>query len=219
MALPTRETQIKQAADTAKIFVDAYYDALNRRRPSAALPPFYVSASTAYNTHPPDISINGRPLTSPAEYAALLEQHYFKGEANGATAAAGATGATGATGGAGGAGATPNGTNPPATTSRQAPATTPQVRFEIESFDAHVVNPDYNLAAPPHVLSTPDKSGAKCSVLTQVTGRVYYGRGRDAPAKTFNEVFVLVPNWDMFVRNPPKGARRWLIMSQNFRAL
>ncbi|KAL2760475.1 hypothetical protein ACRALDRAFT_1066991 [Sodiomyces alcalophilus JCM 7366] len=195
MALPTREVQIKQAADTAQIFVDAYYDALNRRtKPSTVLPPFYVSASTAYNAHPPDISINGRPLTSPTEYGALLEQYYHKDDQDGATAK-----------------------KPPPTSSRQ--ASKPQVRFEIESFDAHVVNPDYNLAAPPHVLSTPDKTGAKCSVLTQVTGRIYYGRGRDAPAKTFNEVFVLVPNWDMFVRNPPKGARRWLIMSQNFRAL
>lgn len=189
-----------QTQSAAQIFVDAYYDALNRRKPTVALPPFYVSSSTAYNAYPPDISINGRPLTSPAEYGALLEQYYHKEDQDPATAAS------------------TDSKKPPPASSRQQPVK-PQVRFEVESFDAHVVNPDYNLAAPPHVLSTPDKSGAKCSVLTQVTGRIYYGRGRDAPAKTFNEVFVLVPNWDMFVRNPPKGARRWLIMSQNFRAL
>ncbi|RBQ92143.1 hypothetical protein VDGD_09973 [Verticillium dahliae] len=57
------------------------------------------------------------------------------------------------------------------------------------------------------------------AVLVQVTGRLYYGRGREAAAKTFNEVFVLVPNWDTFGRNAPKGARRWLISSQNFRSL
>ncbi|KAF6819115.1 nuclear transport factor 2 domain-containing protein [Colletotrichum musicola] len=94
----------------------------------------------------------------------------------------------------------------------------PDVSYEVESVDAHVINPDFELGCPEH-LQEGDKSGAKCSVLAQVTGRVYYGKGRDAPAKTFNEVFVLVPNWDTFGKNPPRGARRWLVMSQNFRAL
>ncbi|GJC93400.1 nuclear transport factor 2 domain-containing protein [Colletotrichum higginsianum] len=83
------------------------------------------------------------------------------------------------------------------------------VRYEIESLDAHVINNDFSLGCPEHLLR-----GTR-----RVTGRVFYGKGRDAPAKTFNEVFVLVPNWDTFGKNPPRGARRWLIMSQNFRAL
>ncbi|TDZ19662.1 hypothetical protein C8034_v006086 [Colletotrichum sidae] len=94
----------------------------------------------------------------------------------------------------------------------------PDVRYEVESLDAHVVNPDFSLGCPEH-LSQGDKTGAKCSIMAQVTGRVYYGKDRNAPAKTFNEVFVLVPNWDTFGKNPPRGLRRWLIMSQNFRAL
>jgi NTF2-related export protein 1/2 len=92
------------------------------------------------------------------------------------------------------------------------------VRYEVESFDAHVVNPNFNLGAPDHLLGA-EKSGAKSSVLAQVTGRVYYGRGRDVPQQGFNEVFVLVPNWDSFGRNAPRNPKRWLIMSQNFRGL
>ncbi|KAK1655203.1 nuclear transport factor 2 domain-containing protein [Colletotrichum phormii] len=92
------------------------------------------------------------------------------------------------------------------------------VHHEVESLDAHVVNSDFSLGCPEH-LQKGDEKGAKCSIMAQVTGRVHYGRGRDAPAKTFNEVFVLVPNWDTFGKNPPRGVRRWLIMSQNFRAL
>ncbi|KAM0328507.1 hypothetical protein ACHAQA_004914 [Verticillium albo-atrum] len=193
MSLPTREVQIKQASDTAKIFVDAYYDALNRRKPSA-IAPFYTTASTSYASHPPDLSINGLPLTDPAAYARLLDEHYHEEPLPGVPV-------------------------PKASSAAAASAATPLVRLELESFDAHVVNPDYVLAAPPGIADTPDKTGAKCSVLVQVTGRVYYGRGRAAPAETFNEVFVLVPNWDTFGRNAPKGARRWLISSQNFRAL
>ncbi|KAH6689004.1 hypothetical protein F5X68DRAFT_260589 [Plectosphaerella plurivora] len=195
MSLPTPEVQIKQAADTAKIFMDAYYDAINRRRPTASLPAFYISASKAYSAHNPDISVNGLHMTSVADFAKLLEDNYIDDE----TAARPPTG--------------------PAASTPARDAALPQVRYEIEAYDAHVLNPDFNIAAPPGVIENKDKSGAKCSVLTQVTGRVYYGRGRDAPAKTFNETFVLVPNWDTFGRNPPKGMRRWLVMSQNFRTL
>ncbi|CRK42518.1 hypothetical protein HYQ45_008830 [Verticillium longisporum] len=195
MSLPTREVQIKQASDTAKIFVDAYYDALNRRKPSA-IAAFYTTASTSYASHPPDLSINGLPLTDPAAYARLLDDHYHEAPLPGVPAPKASS-----------------------SSSSSAASTTPLVRLELESFDAHVVNPDYVVAAPPGIADTPDKTGAKCSVLVQVTGRLYYGRGREAAAKTFNEVFVLVPNWDTFGRNAPKGARRWLISSQNFRSL
>ncbi|KAG7135795.1 hypothetical protein HYQ46_008855 [Verticillium longisporum] len=182
MSLPTREVQIKQASDTAKIFVDAYYDALNRRKPSA-IAAFYTTASTSYASHPPDMSINGLPLTDPAAYARLLDDHYHEAPLPGVPAPKASS------------------------SSSSAASTTPLVRLELESFDAHVVNPDYVVAAPPGIADTPDKTGAKCSVLVQ------------AAAKTFNEVFVLVPNWDTFGRNAPKGARRWLISSQNFRSL
>lgn len=188
-----RHRLTRQLSSTAaKKFVDAYYDGLNRRRPSTTLPAFYISSTKAYAAHSPDISINGLHMTSPDEFAKLLEDNYLEDPKAPPQNPRG--------GGPGG-------------------GNDSQVRYELEAFDAHVINPDFNLAAPPDVMASPDKTGAKCSILTQVTGRVYYGRGRNAPAKTFNEVFVLVPNWDAFERNAPKMAKRWLIMSQNFRAL
>ena len=198
MSLPTREVQIKQAGETAKIFVDAYYDALNRRRPTASLPPFYTSSSKAYAALPPDISINGLHMSSPADFAKLLEDNYLDDEA---------------------ASQPPTGPASTATTTPRGGVAPPKVQYEIEAFDAHVLNPDFNVAAPPGILEVKNAKGAKCSILTQVTGRVRYGVGRDAPMKTFNETFVLVPNWDAFGKNAPKGMRRWVIMSQNFRAL
>ena len=86
----------------------------------------------------------------------------------------------------------------------------------VDSFDSHVVNPNFSFAAP-DVRS--DRTGGRASIVAQVTGTVQYGRGRDAPRQSFNEVFLLVPNWDAMARNPPKNLRRWLIMSQNFRTL
>jgi NTF2-related export protein 1/2 len=95
------------------------------------------------------------------------------------------------------------------------------VRYEIESLDAHVVNPSSQYGAPDniHDNNKVEKSGSRMSIVVTTMGRVQFGKGRDAPQKMFNETFVLVPNWDSMARNPPRGLGRWLIMSQNFRAL
>lgn len=103
-----------------------------------------------------------------------------------------------------------------------------RVKYEVEGWDVHILNPEFTLACPENLLSEdsnnskPDKrakDNIKASLLLQVTGTVSYGGDREAPKKMFNDVFVLVPNWDTHVKNPPRNARRWLIMSQNFRAL
>lgn len=57
------------------------------------------------------------------------------------------------------------------------------------------------------------------SFAVMVMGKVKYGKDREAPQKFFTETFVLVPNWEAMQKNPPRGIRKWLIMSQNFRAL
>lgn len=97
----------------------------------------------------------------------------------------------------------------------------PGVHYEAESFDTHVLNPSFAYSAPDHIPDQDmrEKKGERMSVAVTVMGKVRYGKGKDAPVKMFNETFVLVPNWDAMVRNPPRGIRRWLIMSQNFRAL
>ncbi|KAF4120700.1 NTF2-related export protein 1/2 [Geosmithia morbida] len=95
------------------------------------------------------------------------------------------------------------------------------VRYEAESLDTHAVNPSFQYDAPTNI-ANPDKeerNGGRMSTVVTVMGKVQYGKGRDAPRKMFNETFVLVPNWEAMQKNPPRGIRPWLIMSQNFRAL
>jgi NTF2-related export protein 1/2 len=91
------------------------------------------------------------------------------------------------------------------------------VHYDVESTDCHVINPDFTLDAPDDYMTVPANS--RVQVLCNVTGRVQYGRGKDAQQQTFNETFVLIPNWDAVGRNAPRNAKQWLIMSQNFRAL
>ncbi len=95
------------------------------------------------------------------------------------------------------------------------------VRYEIESLDAHVINPSTGYGAPENIHDNPkvERTGGRMSIVVTTMGRVQFGKARDSPQKMFNETFVLVPNWDAMTRNPPRGLQKWLIMSQNFRAL
>ncbi|KAJ3458086.1 hypothetical protein MRS44_012195 [Fusarium solani] len=79
--------------------------------------------------------------------------------------------------------------------------------YELESFDAHVVNPSFGMGAPENVYegAKVEKNGGRMSILVNVMGKVQYGKGREAPQKMFHETFVLVPNWEAMVKNPPKG--------------
>ncbi|KAI1495764.1 hypothetical protein F5X99DRAFT_107200 [Biscogniauxia marginata] len=188
--LPTIETQAKVASEAAQNFIDHYYESLNKRHPLAG---YYSSASallTAAGARP-DLSINGQPLASAAEYEALLA----------------------AQGG--------------------------PVSYEVGSWDAQPVNPDCRLGCPEHLLpplpsansstgsgngSNNEKAvrdGERVSLAVQVSGTVRYGRpGEDgAVARAFSEAWLLVPHWEAHGRNAPRSARRWLVVSQNFRAL
>ncbi|CAI6096793.1 hypothetical protein V2G26_016264 [Clonostachys chloroleuca] len=169
MPLPDSEKEVHASSEAAEIFVNNYYDALNRRQP---LLPFYVNSTTRYSI-PADISINGAQVATPADYYNLLEAQ--------------------------GAG----------------------VHYDVESFDTHVLNPSFQYNAPENIYdgNKAEKSGARMSIIVTVMGRVQYGKGKEAPQKMFNETFVLVPNWEALQRNPPRGVKRCLIMSQNFRAL
>ncbi|KAF4453025.1 hypothetical protein F53441_4256 [Fusarium austroafricanum] len=96
-----------------------------------------------------------------------------------------------------------------------------EAHYDVESFDAHVLNPLFTMGAPETIFENDkkEKKGEKMSILVTVMGRVKYGKDREALQKMFNETFVLVPNWESMVKNPPRGVKKWLIMSQNFRAL
>lgn len=113
-----------------------------------------------------------------------------------------------------------------------------RVRYELEGFDVHVLNPQFRLACPDVLLqrliptgpsgggganssSTAQLQQKMASLLVQVTGHVVYGGSKDAARGPFTEVLVLAPNWDVLVAGAraPRGLRSYLILSQNFRAL
>ncbi|RCI11753.1 hypothetical protein L249_7677 [Ophiocordyceps polyrhachis-furcata BCC 54312] len=97
----------------------------------------------------------------------------------------------------------------------------PNVLYEVESIDAHVINPSFSHDAPEHIHDEArvEKSGGLASIVVTIMGKIQFGKARDSLQQPFNETLVLVPNWDVMTRNPPRAAKRWLIMSQNFRAL
>ncbi|TGJ80300.1 hypothetical protein E0Z10_g8480 [Xylaria hypoxylon] len=204
--LPSLDTQARVASDAAQNFVEHYYQSLNKRQPLAqyyaSISPHLTSASVK-----PDISINGRVVESTAAYEALLD-------AQGAN-----------------------------------------VHYDIASFDAHPVNPNYGLGCPENLSPAADaneggggpgrgkvaksiKDGDRVSFAVQVSGTIRYGNPSDAPVAAnaaaeagnaaavegapvetgFNESWLLVPHWEALGRNAARGLRKWVVVSQNFRA-
>ncbi|KAI0550802.1 hypothetical protein F4679DRAFT_541476 [Xylaria curta] len=206
-SLPSPDTQAKVVSDAAENFVEHYYESLNKRQPLAQ---YYASASAHLTSASvkPDISINGRVLESVAAYEALLDAQ---------------------------------GRN---------------VRYEVASFDAQPVSPNYALGCPSALsLSGPDasgrggklaksvKDGDRVSFAVQVNGTIRYGKPGDTttstataagasaggtgnpklgdgdpPETAFNEAWLLVPHWEALGRNAPRGLKKWVVVSQNFRA-
>ncbi len=167
-----------------------------------------------------DISINGLVCATPSDYEALLETQRQPSNGGSNIATTNTNGASGSGGGA-------------------------LVHYEVDGYDVHVLNPQFRVACPEHLLGAAGgRAHLKVSLLLQVTGHVRYGSSsnssshstgsKDATAAAaqpsssqhaaprsvpFAEVFVLVPNWDALAPKPPRGLLNFLIMSQNFRAL
>lgn len=199
---PTEETLAKVSSDSAQKFVEWYYQDLNE---SKSLSQYYINSNNKYAAAglTADITINGAHLANPAEYETLLEAQRGNTTTNNNRATNG-----------GGAAATTR------SSSSARGASSSRVRHEVDSFDAQVINDDYTLGAPAHQASQgPDRAGGRVSMLVSVMGILHLGSGHDAARKTFNEVFVLVPNWDARGRNPPRNVKRYLISSQNYRTL
>jgi NTF2-related export protein 1/2 len=91
----------------------------------------------------------------------------------------------------------------------------PKAHYEVQCFDCHVLNPNYNIGASDAQLG-PDPTGRKMSVLLVVSGYVKYGDSRSAKMRGFTENFVLVPNFTGVVGRDG-AVKGWLIQSQNFR--
>jgi len=93
--------------------------------------------------------------------------------------------------------------------------------YEVHSYDCNALNPNYNVDRSESALA-PAKDGSKMSVLLMVSGNVRYwkkGENEEPESRNFSETFVLVPNWDAQGPKAPKGLKRWLIQSQNFRVV
>lgn len=193
MSFPTQETEVKVSSNGADSFVSWYYQDLNEAR---SLTPYYINSSSKYTEAgiTADVTINGAHLTDPSEYEVLLDQ-----QRRSAAAAAGNT----------------NGEH--SSNKNQ------KVRYEVTSHDTQVLNNDYGLGCPEHILKQgPDRHGGRVSMLVTVTGTLKLFGGSEAQTQhvRFHEVFVLVPNWDVVGRrNPPRNAKKFLISSQNYRTL
>ena len=94
-------------------------------------------------------------------------------------------------------------------------STMPKAHYEAQSYDCHVLNPNYTIGASDADLG-PDPTGRKMSLLLAVSGYVKYGEARDAKMRGFTENFVLVPNFQA-ESGSLKNVKKWLIQSQNFR--
>ncbi|KAL8376273.1 hypothetical protein RB595_007393 [Gaeumannomyces hyphopodioides] len=193
MAGAAEDIEVKTSAEGAQAFIDWYYASASERKP---LQSFYVNGSPSYSAASitADISVNGLVVKDPAELERLLET-----QANGS-----------------------------------------RVRYDIEGFDAHVLNPNFLVACPDALASQQQGQGqqqqqqqqqnrgsardraerdAKVSIMAMVNGAVQFGTDKNAPRRPFTEVFVLVPNWESMGPKAPRNAKRFLVLSQNYRAM
>ncbi|KAL8994013.1 MAG: hypothetical protein Q9169_005912 [Polycauliona sp. 2 TL-2023] len=91
----------------------------------------------------------------------------------------------------------------------------PQPHYEVQSYDCHVVNPNY-ISEGTH--ASPTKTGKNMTILVAVSGYVKYGKPKEAQPRAFSETFLLVPNpaaaaGQQRVRN----VKEWVIQTQTFR--
>ena len=92
----------------------------------------------------------------------------------------------------------------------------PESRYEIDTYDCHILNPHYVPENTPHTLA---ETGKNMIIMIAVTGEVKYGDKKNAPdqEKIFSDNIVLVPNPVLVEKEREKPAKEWLIQSQNFR--
>ncbi|KAK3308803.1 uncharacterized protein B0T15DRAFT_525346 [Chaetomium strumarium] len=98
------------------------------------------------------------------------------------------------------------------------------VRYDVEGYNCHVINGDYRFAAPQKMLDLHSPTdGVRIMFLVRVHGTVYFGTGRNTgdeyfTKQDFYDLFILVPNWDILARPGAKAGRRYLVISQIYRA-
>jgi len=87
-----------------------------------------------------------------------------------------------------------------------------KTHYEVESFDCQVMNKNFSVGAPDHLLGG-NSAGKKMSILVMVSGSVKYP---DEETRGFVDNVLLVPNWDITKKNE-KDKKKWLVQSQTFR--
>ncbi|KAI8946211.1 hypothetical protein F4801DRAFT_565454 [Xylaria longipes] len=204
--LPSLDTQARVVSDAAQDFVEHYYESLNNRQPLAQ---YYASTSTRLTSASvkPDISINGRVLESVAEYEALLDA---QGRNVRYTVA-----------------------------SFDAQPVSPNYALGCPEALSLSGTDASSSASGRGKVAKSIKDGDRVSFVVQVNGTIRYGRPGDAtttappavggggnptpgdgepPETGFNEAWLLVPHWEALGRNAPYGLKKWVVVSQNFRA-
>lgn len=93
-----------------------------------------------------------------------------------------------------------------------------KAQYDVQSYDAHILNSNYNLGGFSHQTQA-DKDRKRASVIVLVSGSVKYGKdNEEADVRGFTESVVLVPNMEVTDSKSIKNkARKWSIASQNFR--
>lgn len=93
--------------------------------------------------------------------------------------------------------------------------TAPNAHYELQAFDAHVVNPNYIAEGTTGNIS---ETGKNMVILINANGYVKYGTEHGSTPRGFSESFILAPNKEFEkVKNKKANTREWLIMSQTFR--
>ncbi|KAI9724491.1 MAG: hypothetical protein M1812_000559 [Candelaria pacifica] len=91
----------------------------------------------------------------------------------------------------------------------------PAAHYDIQSFNCHMVNPNYTAIGSE---GTPGTTGKNMTILVMVSGSVSYGKALEGEQRMFSESIVLVPNPTNTAGKGKGGSRKgWLIQSQNFR--
>ncbi|KAK4936378.1 hypothetical protein LTR66_003863 [Elasticomyces elasticus] len=110
-----------------------------------------------------------------------------------------------------------NGTSIPTPTAFQslfAAESMPYTYFEVQSLNAHVLNP--SLEPIDDDRAGKNKIENNISVLVQVSGYVRLIERKEGPMRGFSDTLVLVPNREG-TRGKSSVGRRWVVQSQNLR--
>ncbi|KAK0739642.1 hypothetical protein B0T21DRAFT_346936 [Apiosordaria backusii] len=97
------------------------------------------------------------------------------------------------------------------------------VRYLVDTYDTHVINADYRFGATQNLIDLHGvNDGVRMMIMINVSGTVYFGVSMGnydeyAVKQHFNDVFILVPNWDTLGKGSKYG-KKFLIASQTYRA-